>query len=62
MQKTAICIKVSKKQGETAIAFASKLGVLDKSLKIKRDETNLCIPLVRSLDEKELATFEGSSS
>jgi tRNA (guanine37-N1)-methyltransferase len=59
MQKTAIYIKVSKKQGETAIAFASKIGVLDKSLKINRDETNLCVPLVRSLDDKELTLLKG---
>ncbi len=58
MQKTAVCIKVPKKQGETAIALASKLGVLDKSLEIERDETNLCIPLVRELEENELATLK----
>ncbi|HKM59726.1 MAG TPA: class I SAM-dependent methyltransferase family protein [Candidatus Bathyarchaeia archaeon] len=58
MQKTAFCLKVSKKHGETALAFANKLGVLDKSLKIERDETNLRVPLVRSLEEKELATLK----
>ncbi len=54
MQKTAVCIKVPKEQGENAIATVSRLGVLDKSLEIQRDEKNLCIPIVRQLEDEEL--------
>ncbi len=55
MQKKTACIKVPKQRGETAIALAVKLGVMDKSLEIERDEKNLFIPLVRELEENELA-------
>ncbi len=55
MQRTAVCIRIPKQRGEAAIALASKLGVLDKTLEIHRDEKNLCIPLVRELEENELA-------
>lgn len=44
MSKEAFCVKVSKKEGEKIIALAIKLGLLDKSLEIQREETNLCIP------------------
>ncbi|HMK93985.1 MAG TPA: class I SAM-dependent methyltransferase family protein [Candidatus Limnocylindrales bacterium] len=58
MHKTSICVKVQKKQGEKTIAVAMKLGLLDKSLKIQRDEENLCIPLVRQPQEDELKTLK----
>ncbi|MGD0202435.1 MAG: class I SAM-dependent methyltransferase family protein [Candidatus Bathyarchaeia archaeon] len=58
MPKSTICIKVPKKQGEGAIALANKLELIDKSLEIQRDEGNLCIPLIRQPDEKELATLK----
>ena len=58
MPKSNICIKVPKKQGERAIALANKLEVFDKSLEIQRDESNLCIPLIRQPGENELATLK----
>jgi tRNA (guanine37-N1)-methyltransferase len=58
MPKTTISIKLPKKQGEKAIALANKLGLIDKSLEIQRDETNLCIPLVRQPDQNELVTLK----
>ena len=58
MQKTAICVKVLKKEGEKIIALAIKLGILNKSLEIQRDEASLCIPLVRQPDEDEIATLK----
>jgi tRNA (guanine37-N1)-methyltransferase len=58
VSKTAICIKVPKKQGETALALASKLGLLDKSLLIQRDQESLCIPLKRQPHEDEWATLK----
>ncbi|MGA2680494.1 MAG: class I SAM-dependent methyltransferase family protein [Candidatus Bathyarchaeia archaeon] len=58
MQRIAACIKVPKAQGENTIALVSKLGVLDKSLEIQKDERNLCIPIVRQLEENESATLK----
>jgi tRNA (guanine37-N1)-methyltransferase len=57
MPKSTICIKVPKKHGETIIGLASKLGIFDKSLEILRDEENLCIPLNKQPNKKELATL-----
>jgi tRNA (guanine37-N1)-methyltransferase len=55
MPKLTSCINVPKKDGEKAIGLTSKLGLLDKSLEIQRNESTLCIPLVRQLKENELA-------
>ena len=58
MPKTAVCLKVPKKQGEKAIALATALGIMDKSLAIQRDASNLCIPLTRQLRDEELARLK----
>jgi tRNA (guanine37-N1)-methyltransferase len=58
MPKSTICIKVPKTQGEKTLALASKLELIDKSLKIQRDESNLCIPLLRQPEENELTTLK----
>jgi tRNA (guanine37-N1)-methyltransferase len=52
------CIKVPKTDGEKAVALTNKLGVLEKSFLIQRDEHDLCIPLVRQLLETELSSFK----
>lgn len=54
----AVCIKVPKTQGEKTIALANKLGIIDKSLGIQRDENQLYIPLSRQPEENELATLK----
>ena len=61
MPKTSICLKVPKNKGEKTIALAVKLGLFHKSLEIKRDEKNLCIPLVRQPEESELAALKGQA-
>ena len=58
MPKTATCLKVPKSQGQKTIALASKLGLIDKSLGIQRDQTHLCVPLIRQPEETELATLK----
>ena len=58
MPKSTICVKVPKKQGERTIALANKLELIDKSLEIRRDEDNLCIPLIRQPYENESATLK----
>ncbi len=52
MPKPTICIRTPKKQGQKVIALASKLGLIDKSLEIQRNEVSLCIPIVRQLQGK----------
>ena len=59
MSKSSFCIKTPKKHGQKIIALVSKLEVVDKSLKIWRDQDNLCIPIDRQLRENELAMLKG---
>ncbi len=58
MPKPASCLKVSKKQGETALAAASNL--IDKSLMIQHDSDWLCIPLLRQPQAEEWATIQSA--
>jgi tRNA (guanine37-N1)-methyltransferase len=57
MPKTAVCLKVAKKQGEVAIALAFKLGLMDKALVINREGEWLFMPLLREPDGTELEAF-----
>ncbi len=54
MAKQSICIKIRKVYGETAIALANKLKIVNKELEIQRDNNAICIPLVRQPQETEL--------
>ena len=58
MTKSTISVKVPKQQGETAIALANKLRLIDKSLEIRRDKENLCIPLLRQPIQNELVKLK----
>lgn len=58
MPKSTICLKVPKIDGEKAIALANKFLLVDKSLGIQRDESHLCIPIVRQPQENELETLK----
>ncbi|MCW4023525.1 MAG: class I SAM-dependent methyltransferase family protein [Candidatus Bathyarchaeota archaeon] len=58
----AVCLKVSKIDGEKTIALASKLGIMDKTLIIQRDETSLWIPLIGQPDAEVMEKFEQISS
>jgi tRNA (guanine37-N1)-methyltransferase len=57
MPKTAICLKVPKKQGEVAIAAAAKLGIVDRELSVLHDADSLYIPLTRKPMASELETI-----
>jgi tRNA (guanine37-N1)-methyltransferase len=59
MSKTSICIKTPKKHGQKIISLVSELDLLDKSLEIERDQDNLYIPIIRQLQENELAIIKG---
>ncbi|MCW4028394.1 MAG: class I SAM-dependent methyltransferase family protein [Candidatus Bathyarchaeota archaeon] len=54
MQRTAVCLKVAKQQGETAIALANKLLLMDKTLAVSHVGDDLCIPIIRQPDDAEL--------
>ncbi len=62
MPKPSICIKTSKKHGQKIIALASKLEIIDKSLEIERDQDSLSIPIMKQLQESELAKLKGEAS
>ncbi len=40
------CLRIPKKQGETALALARALGLVNETLKIQRDTTHLYVPIV----------------
>jgi len=58
MPQSTLCIQVPKSQGEKSIILVCKLGLIDKSLCIQRDEKHLCIPLVRQPKENELEVLK----
>ncbi|MEM2337518.1 MAG: class I SAM-dependent methyltransferase family protein [Candidatus Bathyarchaeia archaeon] len=53
MPKTAPCLKLPKFYGEKVIISAHKLGIIDKELKIQRDNDYIYVPLVRSPQSDE---------
>ena len=58
----AVCLKVPKDQGEKIIALAGKLGLIEKSLSIQREDDQLCIPLNRQPEAEELETLKSQAS
>ncbi len=58
MARTAVCLKVPKKEGEKAIALAAKIGLLDKGLGIGRETDYLFIPLLRQPEQMELEKLQ----
>jgi tRNA (guanine37-N1)-methyltransferase len=58
----ALSIKVPKNQGEKIISLASKLGLINKSLSIQRDQDHLYIPLSRQIEEQELQALKNQVS
>ena len=54
MPKKSICIKVSKRFGEKALALVNKLGMINKELEIQRNEGFIYIPIVDRPSEREL--------
>ncbi|MCL2359344.1 class I SAM-dependent methyltransferase family protein [Candidatus Bathycorpusculum sp.] len=58
MVKTAVCLRVSKKYGESAIALAGKMGLIDRSLSISRKSEYLLIPLLRDPTDAEKETLK----
>jgi len=54
-----VCLKIPKNVGENVISLAHKLGIVDKTLFIERqNDTHLCVPLIRQPNEKELSQLK----
>ena len=52
------CVKTPKTYGEKTIALASRLDVINRELRIEKDDYFIYVPLVRSLHETELKAFK----
>jgi tRNA (guanine37-N1)-methyltransferase len=53
MSEHSICIKVKKIYGERTLILVKKLGISNRELKIQRDISHICIPLVKRPDVAE---------
>lgn len=62
MSKKSLCLKIPKVQGEKAIIFSNKLGILDKELEIQRNKDFIYIPLNRQPSETEEKTLKENFS
>ncbi len=58
MSERSLCIKIKKIHGEKAIALANKLGLTNRELKIQQNANHICIPLIRKIEEAELAKLK----
>ena len=58
LQVKAYCLKVPKSSGEKAIKTAAKLDLLDRSLRISRDENSLFIPLRGTPSQEQAAEIK----
>ena len=54
MSEPSLCANIEKKHGEKALLLTRKLGLLNKQLEIQRNDTNICIPLIRNPNDAEL--------
>lgn len=57
-KKKAVCLKIPKAYGEKVITLANKMGIFDKELEIKRNETFLCIPLINQPSQTDLTRLK----
>lgn len=53
MPRKTLCLKVRKINGEKTIALAYSLGIIDKELKVQRDEDHIYVPLARNPSQNE---------
>lgn len=58
MSKESVCIKVPKIYAQRAVILANNLEIINKELKIQRDNDSIYIPLLRHPHENELETFK----
>ncbi len=58
MSESSPCIKVTRINGEKTIILATKLGIINRKLEIRKNENHIYIPLLRQLKEKELSMLK----
>ena len=58
MSEPSLCIKVTKINGETTLILASKLGIIDRTLEIRKNRKHIYIPILRQLKEKEISMLK----
>jgi tRNA (guanine37-N1)-methyltransferase len=58
MSEPSLCIKVTKINGEKTLILANKLGIIDRTLEIRKDRNHIYIPLIQQPKEKELSTLK----
>jgi len=56
----APCIRVEKTQGEKAIIIAKRLNLLDRNLRVQRQQDYLYIPLIREPQKTDLEELEAN--
>jgi len=62
MSETALCLKVTKIDGEKTLTLAKKLAIVNKMLEIRKNKNHIYIPLFRQPEEKELAMLKAEVS
>ncbi len=58
MSEPSLCIKVAKNNGEKTLILASKLGVIDRKLEIRKNRHHIYIPILRQPAIKELSMLK----
>lgn len=58
MSEPSFCIKIKKIHGEKALISASKLGIVNRKLRIQVNASHIYVPLIRQLEESELSTLK----
>lgn len=58
MSEPSLCIKVKKIHGEKTLISANKLGIINRKLKIHKNDSHIYVPLIRQPEESELSTLK----
>jgi tRNA (guanine37-N1)-methyltransferase len=58
MSEPSLCIKIKKIHGEKALISASKLGIINRKLRIQVNANHIYVPLIRQPEESELSTLK----
>jgi tRNA (guanine37-N1)-methyltransferase len=58
MSESSLCIRVTKINGEKTLILATKLGIIDRKLEIRKNRNHIYIPLLQQPEEKELSMLK----
>ena len=62
MREKSICIQVNSREGESTINSLKKIGLINKKLKIKKNQNQLYIPINHQPTSSELETLKNQIS